>query len=106
MPYLIEHYAEPLRNVHFEEPPGAARVGQCLQSELGLPQQMKVQGRTRTYLCLVASLARIFRRWKRRSKAIDDRDFRRGRAPAVAQLAWIRYGCVSRDALTSSSKAS
>lgn len=80
VPYLVEHYADRLRQVHEEDPPGAARCDESLQMHISIPEQMKVKGRTRTYLSLVANLGRIYKLWKRRNESVDMRDFRRGLA--------------------------
>ncbi|BDA44297.1 hypothetical protein COCOBI_05-4810 [Coccomyxa sp. Obi] len=78
--YLVEHYCESLRRVHSEKPPGADRSGERLQTTLELSEQMKLKGRSRTYLSLIANLGRIYRRWKIRKQGADARDFRRGLA--------------------------
>ena len=78
--YLQEHFTEALRAVHSEEAPGKLRESDKLNSNEDLPSQLKVKGRSRTYLLLVANLARIFRRWKKRDASVDSLDFQRGLA--------------------------
>ena len=77
--YLVQSFGDALRVVHAEVAPGVLRQGP-LQPDLSLPIQMRVVGRDRTYECLIAMMARIYKRWQRRSATVDDGEFRRGLA--------------------------
>lgn len=74
---LLERYGEQLRAVHAEAAPGDQRVSSSLDKAEELATQMRVVGRDRTYQCLVAQLAVIYKLWARRDSSVDALDFRR-----------------------------
>lgn len=74
--HLLQHYGQA---VHAEDAPGGKREG-ALELDFRLAAQMRVVGREQTYECTVAMLARIYKRWQRRSPLSDTLGFRRGLA--------------------------
>ena len=95
---LLAEYGEHARTVRLRAAPGAARAENSpLQRNTPLAAQMPLLGsRDYTYRCLLASLARIFKRWTRRMHINHIDSFRRGLAHILV-LSCAGSGVCLRD---------
>ena len=80
MGLLLHQYGETLKTVHAEDDPGNLRGDSPLKKDRRLGPQMRLMGRDRTFQCLVAQFARIFKLWDRRNSNVAEEEFQRNLA--------------------------